>query len=168
MMFGGSPIRVAVPPMFEAITIGSRIAAGARFTRRATASVQHPSPVLDLLRRNELPAMPPGNLWERIRKGFAMPNLETRLADNRTQWYASQGEYIDRMARRSQRYLLPRVVAGVGDDIPILRVNTAGVPAPFGRMVPLVGGAANPVRVDEASGESAMALAFRRAMEKKR
>jgi membrane-bound lytic murein transglycosylase D len=52
-----------------------------------------------------LPPMPPGNLWERIRKGFAMPNLETPLADNRTRWYANQGEYIDRMARRSQRYL---------------------------------------------------------------
>jgi membrane-bound lytic murein transglycosylase D len=52
-----------------------------------------------------LPPMPPGNLWERIRKGFAMPNLETALAENRTRWYASQGEYIDRMARRSQRYL---------------------------------------------------------------
>lgn len=34
-------------------------------TRRATASVLHPSPLLDLLRRNELPAMPPGwaHLW---------------------------------------------------------------------------------------------------------
>ncbi len=49
--------------------------------------------------------MPPGNLWERIRKGFAMPDLETTLAENRTRWYASQGEYIDRMAQRSQRYL---------------------------------------------------------------
>lgn len=35
-------------------------------------------------------------------------------------------------AARSQRYLLPRVVAGVGADIPIMRVDTAGVPAPFG------------------------------------
>jgi membrane-bound lytic murein transglycosylase D len=52
-----------------------------------------------------LPPMPPGNLWERIRKGFAMPDLETKLAENRTRWYASQGEYIDRMAQRSQRYL---------------------------------------------------------------
>ena len=54
-------------------------------------------------------------------------------------------------AARSQRYLLPRAVAGVGDDIPILRVNTAGVPAPFGRMVPLVGGA---FWVDEVDGVS--------------
>lgn len=54
-------------------------------------------------------------------------------------------------AARSQRYLLPRWVAGVGDDIPIMRVNTAGVPAPFGRMVPLPGGA---FWVDEEDGVS--------------
>jgi membrane-bound lytic murein transglycosylase D len=64
-------------------------------------------PVVEIPREPTLvlPAMPPGNLWERIRKGFAMPNLETPLAENRTRWYANQGEYIDRMARRSQRYL---------------------------------------------------------------
>jgi membrane-bound lytic murein transglycosylase D len=64
-------------------------------------------PVVEIPREPTLvlPAMPPGNLWERIRRGFAMPDLETPLAENRTRWYASQGEYIDRMARRSQRYL---------------------------------------------------------------
>lgn len=54
-------------------------------------------------------------------------------------------------AARSQRYLLPRAVAGVGNDIPLLRVNTAGLPAPFGRMVPLEGGA---FWVDEVDGVS--------------
>lgn len=54
-------------------------------------------------------------------------------------------------AARSQRYLLPRNVAGVGDDIAILRVNTAGAPTPFGRMVPLVGGG---FWVDEEDGLS--------------
>ncbi len=54
-------------------------------------------------------------------------------------------------AARSQRYLLPRMVAGVGADIPIMRVDTAGVPAPFGRVVPLPGGA---FWVDEEDGVS--------------
>lgn len=54
-------------------------------------------------------------------------------------------------AARSQRYLLPRAVGEVGNDIPILRVNTEGVPAPFGRMVPLPGGA---FWVDEEDGVS--------------
>jgi membrane-bound lytic murein transglycosylase D len=52
-----------------------------------------------------LPPMPPDNLWDRIRRGFAMPDLETPLAENRTRWYANQGDYIDRMAQRSRRYL---------------------------------------------------------------
>jgi membrane-bound lytic murein transglycosylase D len=52
-----------------------------------------------------LPPPLPGNLWERIRRGFKMPNLESKLADNRTHWYANQPEYLDRMAQRSRRYL---------------------------------------------------------------
>jgi len=52
-----------------------------------------------------LPPVPANNLWDRIRRGFAMPDLDTPLAENRTRWYASQGEYIDRMAHRSRRYL---------------------------------------------------------------
>ena len=38
MMFGGSPISVAVPPMFEAITIGSSNTSGRIFIRRAMPS----------------------------------------------------------------------------------------------------------------------------------
>ncbi|MGZ8994830.1 MAG: transglycosylase SLT domain-containing protein, partial [Burkholderiaceae bacterium] len=45
------------------------------------------------------------DLWERIRLGFKMPNLETRLADDRTRWYASQPDYFARMTQRSSRYL---------------------------------------------------------------
>jgi len=51
------------------------------------------------------PAPPPGDLWVRIRRGFRIPDLETKLAENRTLWYASQPDYFDRMAQRSSRYL---------------------------------------------------------------
>ena len=54
-------------------------------------------------------------------------------------------------AARSQRYLLARSVQGVGDDVMLMRVSAQGVPAPFGRMVPLHGGA---FWVDEADGVS--------------
>jgi len=47
----------------------------------------------------------PQDLWERIRSGFRMPELDTRLADQRTRWYAEQVEYFARMAQRSTRYL---------------------------------------------------------------
>jgi len=45
------------------------------------------------------------DLWQRIRAGFAMPDLETRLAEQRTRWYAEQVEYMGRMTERSSRYL---------------------------------------------------------------
>jgi membrane-bound lytic murein transglycosylase D len=47
----------------------------------------------------------PNDLWERIRKGYAMPNLESELVQDRTQWYASKPEYIQRMTERSSKYL---------------------------------------------------------------
>ena len=47
----------------------------------------------------------PNDLWERIRKGYKMPNLETDLVNDRTQWYASKPDYLQRMGERSGRYL---------------------------------------------------------------
>ena len=47
----------------------------------------------------------PNDLWERIRKGYQMPDLETDLANDRTQWYASKPDYLQRMTERSNKYL---------------------------------------------------------------
>lgn len=49
--------------------------------------------------------MPQIDLWERIRRGFAIPDLETKLADTRTRWYASQPDYFERMTQRASLYL---------------------------------------------------------------
>ncbi|KQP18420.1 type II toxin-antitoxin system HipA family toxin YjjJ [Pseudorhodoferax sp. Leaf267] len=54
-------------------------------------------------------------------------------------------------AARSQRYVLPRTVAGVGAEVPVMRVDAQGEPSPFGRMLPLEGGG---FWVDEADGVS--------------
>lgn len=48
---------------------------------------------------------PPQDMWERIRRGFAMPNIDGNLVDSRVQWYASRPDYIDRMSERSSRYI---------------------------------------------------------------
>jgi membrane-bound lytic murein transglycosylase D len=45
------------------------------------------------------------DLWQRVRKGFAMPDLDTELVRNREQWYASRPEYVQRMTERGSRYL---------------------------------------------------------------
>ena len=47
----------------------------------------------------------PSDLWERIRRGFAMPNLKNELVADREQWYSERAEYIQRMAERSSKYL---------------------------------------------------------------
>ncbi|MFC7462375.1 transglycosylase SLT domain-containing protein [Hydrogenophaga defluvii] len=47
----------------------------------------------------------PTDLWERIRRGFAMPDLDTDLVRDREQWYASRPDYIQRMTERSSKYL---------------------------------------------------------------
>jgi len=55
-------------------------------------------------------------------------------------------------AARSQRYVLPRNVPGVGSEVRVMRIDAQGRPSPFARMVPLAGGA---FWVDEADGVSA-------------
>jgi membrane-bound lytic murein transglycosylase D len=47
----------------------------------------------------------PNDLWERIRKGYQMPDLENELANDRTQWYANKPDYLQRMSERSSKYL---------------------------------------------------------------
>ena len=50
-------------------------------------------------------AEPPKELWERIRRGFAMPDLKDTLVADREQWYSSRPDYIQRMTERSSKYL---------------------------------------------------------------
>lgn len=48
---------------------------------------------------------PPTDMWDRIRRGFKMPNLESDLVRDREQWYASRPDYIQRMTERSNKYI---------------------------------------------------------------
>jgi membrane-bound lytic murein transglycosylase D len=52
-----------------------------------------------------MPAEPPKELWDRIRQGFAMPDLQDPLVADREQWYSSRPDYIQRMTERSSKYL---------------------------------------------------------------
>ena len=48
---------------------------------------------------------PPVDMWERIRRGFKMPNLEGDLVRDREVWYSSRPDYIQRMTERSNKYM---------------------------------------------------------------
>ncbi len=48
---------------------------------------------------------PPADLWDRIRRGFAIPDLDNELVHERESWYASRPDYLERMTERSSKYL---------------------------------------------------------------
>ncbi|MBM3366145.1 MAG: lytic transglycosylase [Betaproteobacteria bacterium] len=50
-------------------------------------------------------AMADGDLWERIRKGFSIPDLSSALVSNHTQTYAAHPEAFERLGQRASRYL---------------------------------------------------------------
>lgn len=45
------------------------------------------------------------DLWQRLRAGLSMPNLDTDLVRQQEQWYASRPDYVQRMTTRGARYL---------------------------------------------------------------
>lgn len=47
----------------------------------------------------------PKDIWDRIRRSFAMQDLDSELVRDREQWYANRPDYIQRMTERSARYL---------------------------------------------------------------
>lgn len=46
-----------------------------------------------------------GDLWQRIRSGFAMGELKSPLVARHEKWYASRPDYVERVVERSRRYL---------------------------------------------------------------
>ena len=62
-------------------------------------------PVMGLKPRSNLVLTPPRDIWERIRRGFAMPDLDNDLVRNREQWYSGRPDYMLRMTERSRPYL---------------------------------------------------------------
>ena len=47
----------------------------------------------------------PADLWERIRLGFAMPDLDRKVVAQQVGWYAARPELVRAIALRAQRYL---------------------------------------------------------------
>jgi len=109
-----------------------------------TAPLDLSSKVLQALRRQG-GVLSSAELQELL--GASQPTVSRALAP-----LIQSGQVQKVGAARSQRYVLPRAIAGVGREVPIMRVNAHGQPAPFARLVPLAGGA---VWVDEADGVSA-------------
>jgi membrane-bound lytic murein transglycosylase D len=68
--------------------------------------------------------LPPADLWDRIRRGFAMPDLDSDLVRDREQWYSTRPDYLQRMTERSAKYLFHVVeeleVRGMPSELALL------------------------------------------------
>jgi membrane-bound lytic murein transglycosylase D len=76
----------------------------------------------------------PGDVWQRIRQGFAMPNLDNALVRSKTREYAANHEYLQRMFDRSRIYLYHVVE----------EVERRGLPTELA-LLPMVESAFNPM-----------------------
>ena len=45
------------------------------------------------------------DLWDRVRRGFAIPDLDSDLVRDRERWYATRPDYVARMTERGSRYM---------------------------------------------------------------
>ena len=76
-----------------------------------------PFPPLDVADLEPLPE-PAGDLWDRIVRGYDVPDLEGPLVDKWEKWYADRPDYVARMIERSRRYLYHIVSEVEGRDMP--------------------------------------------------
>ena len=83
--------------------------------------------------------VPPLDAWERIRRGYAIPDLNSPLVDKWTAYYASHPEAMQRMATRAGKYLYYIV-----DEI-----NRRGLPTELA-LLPFVESAYNPIAYSSA------------------
>ena len=82
---------------------------------------------------------PPGDLWQRIRDGFAMPELPTKLVQQKEQMYLKRPDYMNRMMARGSRYLYHIVE----------EIERRGMPTEIA-LLPFVESAMNPVAMSHA------------------
>ena len=85
----------------------------------------------------------PGDLWDRIVRNYAIPDIDGPLVEKWEHWYAERPDYVARMVERSRRYLYHIVT----------EVETRGMPSEIA-LLPIVESAFNPnaMSVSRASG----------------
>lgn len=93
----------------------------------------------------DLEPLPPshGDLWDRIVRGYAIPDIDGPLVDKWEQWYSERPDYVARMVERSRRYLYHIVT----------EVEARGMPSEIA-LLPIVESAFNPnaMSMSRASG----------------
>ena len=119
----------AAPSVLNSVVVGSPNKAPAANDNEPAVVVAEES----LLLKQET------DLWVRIRKGFAMPDLATPLVAEKEKFYTSKPEYLQRMFVRGNRYLYHIVE----------EVEKRGLPTELA-LLPFVESAMNPVALSSA------------------
>jgi membrane-bound lytic murein transglycosylase D len=81
----------------------------------------------------------PQDVWQRVRKGFAIPDLDNALVRRKTREYAASPDYLQRMVDRSRLYLY-HIVA---------EIERRGLPTELA-LLPMVESAFNPMAYSRA------------------
>ncbi len=100
-----TPLRRALVSTAVAAAFASPAAASERFVNvvgvphAASVAAQGDNPEIQRLLDR------PADLWERIRLGFAMPALDSKLVAQQEAWYAARPELLQAIVQRARRYL---------------------------------------------------------------
>ena len=128
----------AAAPASPAAAAASPLAAPAAVAAAPRSAVQpfaidpvHPELPFDL----DAPAAQ-ADLWQRMRQGFTMPDLDGELVERHERWFASRPDFVDRVVERGGRYLFHIVE----------EVERRGLPMELA-LLPIVESAFNPLAV---------------------
>lgn len=108
LLLGGcatSPTSTPSAPPNPHATVPPSVSAGPKTPPAEPAASSTEERPVSLKPHSNMGLTPPTDVWERIRRGFAMPDLDDDFVRNREQWYASRPDYILRMTERSRPYL---------------------------------------------------------------
>ncbi|MCX7169660.1 MAG: transglycosylase SLT domain-containing protein [Proteobacteria bacterium] len=93
------PLNWTTPP--GGIESAMQLSPSPGLTRELPLTIQDepgPLPTIDL-------TTSPDDLWQRVRNGFSMPNLDSPLVADRQAWYLNRPEMLRHVLDRSRRYL---------------------------------------------------------------
>jgi membrane-bound lytic murein transglycosylase D len=97
------PQTATVPPISTTIAASGIPVTPDTPAATAEPATQAPAPIREAM--IVAPASPNGDLWQRIRAGYAMKDLDSPLIKRHEKWYANHPDYVLRMSERAQHYL---------------------------------------------------------------
>ncbi len=134
-----APLPVPAPAVSEVPTVSTEVTPAdwgeAPPPPYQAYEIKDPSP---LPRTVDLTASP-DDIWQRIRNGFMIPDLDTPLVLDRQKSYAANPEYLKRVVERSRRYLYHIVE----------EIEKRGMPTEIA-LLPMVESAFNPMAYSRA------------------